>query len=89
MLIDDYLSDYQVSYRHSIVIDAPAERVFPIVQKFDLSNAALLRFLFWIRSIPAKLKGQDLLGATLADLQKGGLLVLGTDSQHEFLLGFV
>jgi hypothetical protein len=90
MLIDEYLPDYHFSlHPHSIKIDASIERVYPIVQNLDLTSARLLRALFWVRSIPLKLKDQEVLGPTLADLQRAGLTVLDEAPPQEFLMGFV
>jgi hypothetical protein len=90
MLIDEYLPDYHYSLNPSTIeIGAPIERVYPVVRSMDLTGARLLRALFWIRSIPAKLMGQESLGPTLADLQRTGLTVLDEAPPQEFLMGFV
>jgi hypothetical protein len=89
MLIDKYLPDYQFLAAYSIQIDAPIERVYPIVRKLDLRNAPLLRVIFWLRSIPGKLAGRNPLGPTLADLERAGMTALDEAPPQELVMGFV
>ena len=88
MLIDDYLPEYQFQASYATEIDAPVERVYPIVRKLDLRKAYLLRVLFWLRSIPGKLAGRNPLGPTLADLERAGLSVLEEAPSKELVTGF-
>ena len=89
MLIDEYLPDYQFLAAYSIQIDAPIERVYPIVRKLDLGNAPLLRVIFWLRSIPGILTGHNPLGPTLEVLERAGMTVLEEAPPQELLMGFV
>jgi hypothetical protein len=89
MLIDEFLPVYDFSEYHCIVVDAPIEKVYTVVRTLDLTGARLLRILFWVRSIPARLRGERALGPTLADLQDLGLILLGETPPHELLFGFV
>ena len=89
MLIDKYLPEYQFLADYSTEIDAPIERVYPIVRKMDLRNAPLLRLIFWLRSIPGKLAGRSPLGPTLEVLERAGMRVLEEAPPAELLMGFV
>jgi hypothetical protein len=88
MLIDEYLPQYQFEASYDTEINAPVERVYPVVRKLDLRGAYLLRLLFWLRSIPGKLAGKNPLGPTLADLERAGLSILDEAPPLEFVTGF-
>lgn len=90
MLIDEYLPEHQFSLEaYAIDIDAPMERVYPIVRKLDLRNAWLLKVIFWLRSIPGRLVGRSPLGPTLEDLERAGLVLLEAAPPREVVLGLV
>jgi hypothetical protein len=89
MLIDDFLPVHDFSKRYQICVAAPIANVYGVVRRLDLTKAHLLRVLFWLRSVPALLQGRKALGATLADLQDLGLVVLGEAPPRELALGFV
>ena len=89
MLIDDFLPVHDYSARYRISVAAPIDTVYKVVRRLDLTDAQLLRALFWVRSIPARLQGRKPLGPTLAVLQEFGLVVLGDAPPHELALGFV
>ena len=89
MLIDEFLPVYDRSMHHHIEIDAPPEKVYPVVRQLDLTGAYVFRVLVWLRSVPALLQGRQPLGFTLEDLERLGLIRLGEASPHELVLGFV
>jgi hypothetical protein len=89
MLIDEFLPVHDFSKRYQIGVAAPIDKVYAVVRRLDLTEAHLLRVLFWLRSVPARLQGKKPLGATLADLQELGLVVLGEAPPRELALGFV
>lgn len=89
MLIDEYLPEYEFLATYAIEVNAPIERVYPVVQRMDLRNAYLLRLLFWLRSIPGILAGRNPLGPTLADLERAGATVLEESPPQELVMGFV
>lgn len=89
MLIDEFLPVYDRSMHHRIAVDAPVEKVYPVVREMDLSDASVFRALVWLRSVPAMLQGRPTLGFTLDDLERLGLIRLGESPPHELLLGFV
>jgi hypothetical protein len=89
MLIDDFLPVHDFSKRYQICVAAPIDKVYGVVRRLDLTDAHLLRVLFWLRSVPARLQGKKGLGPTLADLRNLGLIVLAETPPRELALGFV
>ncbi len=89
MLIDEFLPVFDLAMHHRVEIDAPIEEVYAVVRNLDLTRAKLVRALFWLRSLPARLQHRPPLGLTLEDLQKTGLILLGEAPPHELALGFV
>jgi hypothetical protein len=51
MLIDEFMSDYDVVERHEINISASAGQVYAAVRALDLSGSAIIRSLFWLLGI--------------------------------------
>lgn len=82
MLIDKFLTEYDVAKRYQINIQAPAETVYPAVRQLDVGNSALIRWLFRLRGLP-----QDCLN--LEGLAKSGFVILAEESPHEMVLGLV
>jgi hypothetical protein len=89
ILIDELLPVHDFSRRYQICVAAPIDKVYGVVRRLDLTEAHLLRALFWLRSIPARLQGHKGLGPTLDDLQKLGLVVLGEAAPREVTFGFI
>jgi hypothetical protein len=92
MLIDDYLSNYDVAARYQMDIQAPAGQVYETVRRMDLSGSSIIRLLFRLRELPSifrtRASGQGL-GLTLDSLQRSGFILLAEDSPREILLGVV
>jgi hypothetical protein len=60
MLLDDYLPEYDFNEVHSIAIQAPREKIFRALKELTPSElSSVFRILFAIRSLPARLMGQD------------------------------
>ncbi len=89
MLIDEFLPSHDYSARYGVSVAAPIDTVYRVVRRMDLTGAHLLRALFWVRSVPARLRGKKPLGPTLAALQEAGLVVLAEAPPHELTMGFV
>ena len=92
MLIDDYLSSYDVAARYQSNVRAPAAHVYQVVRRMDMSESALIRMLFRLREFPAISKTRDShqgLGLTLDDLLRSGFILLAEDAPREILLGVV
>jgi hypothetical protein len=87
MLIDDFLSSYDVCERHQIIVHAPLDKVYAAVRHLDISQAKLSMFLFRLRGIPAGLSTPSCF--TLEDFQKMGFILLDERPNEELLLGLV
>lgn len=62
MFLNKYLPEYHFSEKHSILIAAPAEKIFGSVNHFDLRNSRIIRFLFWLRGLPSEMSEKENLG---------------------------
>jgi hypothetical protein len=93
MLIDEYLSSYDVVERHHLAIDAPAHVVFDAVRALDLSDSRIVRWLFRLRELPGWCRpgspDDQPLGLTLQDLIASGFIMLGERLDEEIVLGVV
>ncbi len=49
MRLDHYMPRYDFSERHSLVINAPAERVYKVAHSLNLAKSRIIKFLFGIR----------------------------------------
>lgn len=86
MLIEKYLPESPIKYTYSVEVNAPVNTVYKLVRNFELKHAYLLRLLFALRSIPARLTGRDLLGPSLEGLLKAGVYILDEEDNQELLL---
>lgn len=82
MLIDSFLPQYQFAERHSIRVNAPADKVYAVVRSVDMSRSLPVRGLFHLRGIPAS-------ALTLEGLQEIRFSVLGETPNQELLIGIV
>src|SRR5215216_5809051 len=92
MLIDDFLTSYDVAAKYEIAVRAPIEQVYHAVRDMDLSGSSIIRLLFRLRELPALLKprtSEQGLGLTLDDLIRSGFILLGENPPHEIVLGVV
>jgi hypothetical protein len=96
MLLDEHLSDYDVTERHAVVVDADAERTWQAVRSVDLFRSPVTAVLGELRRLPARL--QDLRDgrtasprgpSTLDDMVRGGFLLLDERPGREIVLGSV
>jgi hypothetical protein len=56
-LLDQFMPDYEVRDYHTIRVDAPPEITMHFARGMRLDRAAMTRFLFALRTLPAKLQG--------------------------------
>lgn len=56
---DTLMPDARFSERHSIVIDKPIDEVWPAATAVTGDEIQLLRPLFWLRGVPARLRGGE------------------------------
>ncbi|NLI93349.1 MAG: hypothetical protein GX434_14555 [Peptococcaceae bacterium] len=78
MLIDKYMSDYQFSEKHEIVINASAEKIYSAILSTDFMKSFIIHMLFKIRGIPK---------FTIVDLTKVGFEILEEMYPKEIVIG--
>ena len=83
MLIDEYLSAWNVREQHRVTVHAPVERVYRAVRALDISEARLTRLLFRLRGLPCPPR------FTLDDFLKMRFILLGERPDEELLFGLV
>ena len=90
-LLDEILPSYDVRERHSIAVDAPADRVFAAVWSVTLAETPVARPLIWLRGIradPARpILEQALVRFELIGEEPGREIVLGSVGQPWDLKG--
>ena len=57
--IDHFMPVYEIDERHAIEVDAPAAETFAAALAMDLNRDPLVRAIFALRSLPARLRGED------------------------------
>lgn len=82
MLQDKYLSLYQFSEKHSIVIRKPAYQVWPLVTKIDFRGLTLIRILFALRGMSARMMN-------LEGLQRSRFVLLEQVENKELIIGLI
>lgn len=85
---------YQIKERHTITIKSSASRVFKAIKDVTPAEVPLLRFLFGIRSLPARLTGKGV--GRVAPTQpvfeqflSTGFLLLAEEAEKELVMGTV
>lgn len=57
--LDRFMPVYEVDERHAVEVDAPAAETFAAARAMDINRAPLVRVIFALRSLPARLRGAD------------------------------
>jgi hypothetical protein len=57
-LLDEFMPHFEISERHAVVVAAPAEVTFAAARAMDVNRAPLVRAIFALRSLPARLGGR-------------------------------
>jgi hypothetical protein len=94
MLLDDFLPQFDFNEVHIISMHASRERVFRALTDLTPAEIALVRTLFAIRSLPARLLGKGGMGfsATQPFLQqalRSGFTLLAESPNQELVLGTI
>jgi hypothetical protein len=96
MLIDEALPRFDVTRREHLVVDAPVPRTWDALLTTDLLDVhtPLLDAAFWVRGLPARLKGGQTAPGPVSlrldgDVPLEGWLGLGRREQRELALGAV
>ena len=92
-LLDDALPEYEFSERHHVHVAAPPDRALAAARDATPAEMTLLRTLFALRSLPARLTRRGRLPADpgrslLAQMVEFGFVVVA-EKEHEVVLGFV
>lgn len=84
MLLDDYLSVWDVRARYAARMPASPERVYQTARNLDWSASPLVRALLKLRGL-----GRITADSTMMSMQKLGFLFLDEDPGQELVLGAV
>src|SRR5262249_52888015 len=82
MLINEFLSGYDVNSKYDIVVKASPEKVYEKIYSLDLGESRIIKLLFRLRGMPKE-------AVTLEGLQKMRFVKLGEIKNEELLLGVV
>jgi hypothetical protein len=82
MLQNKYLSIYQFAEKHSITLRQPPEVVWPFIARMDFSGVWVIRILFALRMMPAKMMN-------LEGLQRGRFVILEQKENEELIIGLI
>jgi hypothetical protein len=90
-LIDEFLPQYDVVSRHSIVIRSNAARVYECLKTADVNVSAVVRTLFAIRGIGSRalFKQAERRPITLETLTQNSFVVLAEQPGDEIVLGLI
>ena len=92
VLIDEYLPTFHVSERHELLVPAPASRAYAAIWEADLAASAIVKALFLLRTLPARLldAGAARPAATrltLREILRHGFCLLAEEPGREVVLG--
>lgn len=59
-LLDGFMPDFEIDERHAVEVAAPAAVTFAAARAMDVNRAPLVRAIFALRSLPARLRGSRL-----------------------------
>jgi hypothetical protein len=57
-LLDRFLPNPEVDEYHQLTVDAPAPITFAVAKTMDLQASPTVRGIFWLRAVPAMLRGE-------------------------------
>ena len=94
MLLDDFLPTFDFNEVHTIEVSASPSRIFAALKSLTPSEISLLRLLFAIRSLPARLAGKaerniENSRPLLQQLLGNGFLLLAESPNQELVLGTI
>jgi hypothetical protein len=82
MLQDDYLATFHFATKHSISIRGTPKNIWPVIDKMDFSRSPIIRFLFALRGMPAKMMRSD-------GLEEGRFIRLDEKENEEIIIGLI
>ena len=93
MLIDEFLPKYTINELHSIDVRAPADRVYAMLRTTNFAAAPGVRWLFWLRGLPARVVARSPqhrpVQLSVETILRGGATLLGEKPVEELALGLV
>lgn len=94
MLLDSFMPLYHFNEVHSIRIDAPPDRIFRAIKALTLPEIRLAHMLFWIRALPARLRGtraaRPLRTKPILEVAAdSNFLLLAEETNRELVLGTI
>ena len=57
-LLDRFIPNPEVDEYHQLTVDAPAPVTFAVAKAMDLQAAPIVKATFWLRAVPAMLRGE-------------------------------
>lgn len=94
MLLDDVMPRYDFHEVHSILVDAPPDRIVRALRDLRQSDVPLAQLLFDIRSLPARVMGKRSLDfrderPLLEQMLAGGFILMAEAPDQELVLGLI
>jgi len=95
MHIDNFLPQYEFNELHSILIQAPPDKIFTAIKELTQADLSPLIFLMLsIRQLPAKLLGKGISRnfnneTFLEQLYEGGFIPLAEEINREIVFGLI
>lgn len=92
MAIEAVLPTPDMSMRHSVVVQATADRAYTAIRELDITRSWLAMLLFRIRALPALLAGRPSptpRGLRLDDVLRSGFVLLDEVPGREIVIGTV
>ena len=91
MLTECFMSEFDVSERHAIVVHAPVEQIYAALWQADLAAARIARMLLALRGLALILRHETaaprMTRFTLRDFLGAGFVLLGEQPGRELVLG--
>jgi hypothetical protein len=82
MLLQKYLPEYTYAEKHSVSINASAEKVFALADQLDFSGSLAIRFLFRLRGLPSRMLRKE-------GLNRNRFVELGKIQNQEIIIGLI
>lgn len=94
MLLDELLSEYEFYERHRILVPAPPERALEAFKRATPGEMPLVRLLFALRSLPARIRGKRGLPSEKTEslyeqMLASGFVLLAEEPDREAVVGVV
>lgn len=82
MLQEKYLPQCHFTEKYSVVISQPAEEIYALVDQLDFSESIIIRMLFTLRGMPARMMNKQ-------GLQNDRFVVLEQQQNREIIIGLI